>query len=66
MRINREQLVKIGVHGQVDHPRMKGFRVGYDGKGRMPIGTGGITGHLLSQSIQSRKSRPGNICLCGQ
>lgn len=51
MRINREKLVKIAVNGQVDHPRMKGFRVGYDGKGRMPIGTGGITySHAVGDS----------------
>ena len=43
MNINRDKLVKIAVQGQVDHPRMKGYRVGFDGKGRMPIGTGGIT-----------------------
>lgn len=51
MRINRDKLVKIAVNGQVDHPRMKGFRVGYDGKGRMPIGTGGITySHAIGDS----------------
>ena len=43
MKLNRDKLVKIAVQGQVDHPRMKGYRVGFDGKGRMPIGTGGIT-----------------------
>ena len=42
MRINRDQLVKIAVNGQVDHPRMGHFYVGYDGKGRLPVGTGGI------------------------
>ncbi len=28
--------------GQVDHPRMGKFYTGYDGKRRMPVGTGGI------------------------
>ena len=42
MKTNREELVKIAVSGMVDHPRVKGFWVGYDGKGRMPVGTGGI------------------------
>lgn len=32
----------MGVNGQIDHPRMGVFRVGYDGKGRLPVGTGGI------------------------
>lgn len=42
MKINKEQLVKIAVSGSVDHPRVSGYYVGYDGKGRIPIGTGGI------------------------
>lgn len=51
MKLNLEKLVKIAVNGQVDHPRMKGYRVGYDGKGRMPIGTGGIVySHAIGDS----------------
>lgn len=42
LKYNKEELVKIAVTGCVDHPRVKGYYVGYDGKGRMPIGTGGI------------------------
>ncbi|WP_433405542.1 DUF4438 domain-containing protein [Catenisphaera adipataccumulans] len=42
MNINKEQLIKMAVNGQVDHPRMGHFYVGCDGKGRLPVGTGGI------------------------
>lgn len=42
MRTNRDKLVKMAVNGNVDHPRMGRFYVGYDGKGRIPVGTGGI------------------------
>ena len=42
MRTNQEELVKLSVLGSVDHPSCKGYRVGYDGKGRVNVGTGGI------------------------
>lgn len=42
MKTNKDKLVMMGVNGQVDHPRMGRFYVGYDGKGRLPVGTGGI------------------------
>lgn len=42
MRTNRDQLVMMAVNGQIDHPRMGRFYVGHDGKGRLPVGTGGI------------------------
>lgn len=42
MRTNQDKLVKMAVNTQVDHPRMGHFYVGYDGKGRLPVGTGGI------------------------
>ncbi len=51
MRTNQEKLVKIAVSGTVDHPRIGGYRVGYDGKGRIPIGTGGIVySHAIGDS----------------
>lgn len=45
MRINSEQLVMIALQGSVDHPKMggSGYRVGFDGYGRITVGTGGIT-----------------------
>ena len=42
MKTNKEELVKLSVLGSVDHPSCKGYRVGYDGKGRVNVGTGGI------------------------
>ena len=44
MKTNREKLVMMSVQGKVDHPGLKGngYRVGYDGKGRIPIAVGGI------------------------
>ncbi len=51
MKINQEQLVKISLTGCVDHPRSKGYRVGFDGKGRIPIATGGIVySHKIGDS----------------
>ncbi len=51
MRTNKDKLVKMAVNTTVDHPRMKGFYVGYDGKGRMPVGTGGIVySHAIGDS----------------
>lgn len=45
MKTNREHLVMMSVQGKVDHPGMSGngYRVGYDGFGRIPMATGGIT-----------------------
>ena len=42
MKTNQEELVKLSVLGSIDHPSCKGYRVGYDGKGRVNVGTGGI------------------------
>ena len=42
MKTNQEELVKLSVLGSIDHPSCKGYRVGYDGKGRINVGTGGI------------------------
>lgn len=54
MRLNREQLVKMAVLGQVDHPRVSGYRVGYDGKGRICMATGGITySHAIGDSCMN-------------
>ncbi|MEF9962347.1 MAG: DUF4438 domain-containing protein [Erysipelotrichaceae bacterium] len=45
MKTNRNKLVMQSVQGRVHHPVMKGdgYRVGYDGMGRIPMATGGIT-----------------------
>lgn len=43
LNTNEQELVEIAVNGSVDHPRMRGFYTGYDGKGRRCVGTGGIT-----------------------
>ncbi len=51
MKTNQDKLVKMAVNTQVDHPRMGHFYVGYDGKGRMPVGTGGIVySHAIGDS----------------
>ena len=44
MKTNREKLVMMSVQGKVDHPGLKGngYRVGYDGKGRILSAVGGI------------------------
>lgn len=44
MKTNKEKLVIMSVQGKVDHPGMRGngYRVGFDGKGRIPIAVGGI------------------------
>ncbi len=44
MKSNKNTLVKMAVQASVDHPKLNGYgyRVGYDGKGRIPMGTGGI------------------------
>lgn len=45
MRTNQEQLAMLSVQGKVDHPKLSGsgYRVGYDGIGRISMATGGIT-----------------------
>lgn len=43
LKQNREQLVKMAVNAGVDHPRIKGYRGGFDGRARITLGTGGIT-----------------------
>lgn len=45
MKINKNQLVMQSVQGRVHHPVMSGsgYRVGFDGWGRIPMATGGIT-----------------------
>ncbi|EOS60887.1 hypothetical protein C815_00895 [Firmicutes bacterium M10-2] len=51
---NKQNLVKIALNAKVDHPRVSGFYVGYDGKGRMPIGTGGIVySHEIGDSCMN-------------
>lgn len=40
---NRNQLVKMAVNTSVDHPRIKGYRGGFDGRARICVGTGGVT-----------------------
>lgn len=51
IRINKEELVRMSVTGCIDHPRVKGYRVGYDGKGRIPMATGGIVySHAIGDS----------------
>ena len=42
IKYNKDKLVKMALNARVDHPRMSGFYVGHDGKGRMPVGTGGV------------------------
>ena len=45
MKLNEKQLVMQSVQGRIHHPTMSGngYRVGYDGIGRIPMATGGIT-----------------------
>ncbi len=45
MKTNRSKVVKQSVQGKIDHPKMRGngYRVGYDGKGRIIPATGAIT-----------------------
>ena len=45
MKLNEDKLAIISVQGSVDHPGLRngGYRVGYDGYGRITMGTGGIT-----------------------
>ena len=45
MKTNKESLVMMSVQGGVDHPSLSGngYYVGYDGRGRITVGVGGIT-----------------------
>lgn len=45
MKTNAEKVVMQSIQGSVHHPtaRSDGYRVGYDGKGRIPVAVGGIT-----------------------
>lgn len=43
MKINRDQLVEMAVNAKIDHPKMKGYWGGHDGRARITLGTGGIT-----------------------
>jgi hypothetical protein len=43
MKTNIEKLVCQSVNAQVDHPRIRGYRGGFDGRARITVGTGGIT-----------------------
>lgn len=40
---NQNQLVEMAVNAKVDHPRVKGYRGGFDGRARITVATGGIT-----------------------
>ena len=44
MQTNKASLPVMSVQGKVDHPIMSGngYRVGYDGYGRIPMATSGI------------------------
>ena len=54
IRYNKDKLVKMALNARVDHPRMSGFYVGHDGKGRMPVGTGGIVySHEIGDSCMN-------------
>lgn len=54
MKINKNKLVKMALNGCVDHPRSKGYRVGFDGKGRIPMATGGIVySHKIGDSCMN-------------
>lgn len=43
MKINTEQLVEMAVNARVDHPTIKSYRGGFDGRARITLGPGGIT-----------------------
>ena len=45
MRTNKEKCAIQSIQGKTDHPKMRGngYRVGFDGKGRIIPATGGIT-----------------------
>ncbi|TDW09092.1 uncharacterized protein DUF4438 [Breznakia blatticola] len=43
MKTNKEKLVMHSLIGKIHHPTGRGYRVGYDGKGRIIPAVGGIT-----------------------
>lgn len=43
MKMNTDELVEMAVNAKVDHPTIKSYRGGYDGKARITLGPGGIT-----------------------
>lgn len=54
MKYNKDQLVRMAVNAQIDHPRIKGYRGGFDGRARITVGTGGITySHKLKDSCMN-------------
>lgn len=54
MKINRDQLVTMAVNAAVDHPTVKSYRGGFDGRARITMGTGGITySHAIGDSCMN-------------
>lgn len=54
MKINHDQLVEMAVNAKVDHPSIKSYRGGYDGRARITLGTGGITySHAIGDSCMN-------------
>lgn len=54
MKLNREQLVCMAVNAEVDHPTIKSYRGGFDGRARITLGTGGITySHAIGDSCMN-------------
>ncbi|MDE5757632.1 MAG: DUF4438 domain-containing protein [Allobaculum sp.] len=43
MKINTDELVEMAVNAKVDHPTIKSYRGGFDGRARITVGPGGIT-----------------------
>ncbi|UNT96150.1 DUF4438 domain-containing protein [Allobaculum mucilyticum] len=43
MHINKDKLVSMAVNANVDHPTIRSYRGGFDGRARITLGTGGIT-----------------------
>lgn len=51
---NKNQLVEMAVNAKVDHPRIKSYRGGFDGRARITLGTGGITySHAIGDSCMN-------------
>lgn len=54
LNLNKEQLVEQALNASVDHPRIKGYRGGYDGRARITVGTGGITySHSIGDDVMN-------------
>lgn len=54
MKLNKDQLVEMALNAKVDHPTMKGYRGGFDGRARICVGTGGITySHAIGDSAMN-------------